>query len=72
MPLPLDTCAALDRARAGAARRNDESLDVIALHGRQDEAIAQRLMPPLAGVDRTLHAFLAGRRGELDGLRGAA
>lgn len=72
MPLPLDTCAALDRARAGAARRNDEVRAVIALHGREDEGIAQRLMPPLAGVGRTLHAFLAGRRGELDGLRGAA
>ena len=72
MPLPPDTCAALDRARAGAARRNDEVLAVIALHGREAEGIAQRLMPPLAGVGRTLHAFLAGRRGEIDGLRGAA
>jgi hypothetical protein len=72
MPLPLDTCAALDRVRAGAARRNDEVLAVIALHGREDAGIAQRLMPPLAGVGRTLHVLLAGRRGELDGLRGAA
>jgi len=72
MPLPPDTCAALDRARAGAARRNDEVRAVIASHGRADEGIAQRLRPPLAGVGRTLHAFLAGHRGELDGLRGAA